>query len=185
MNDFLCGLKRGLKNPKALIIIGVFGIFLIGVSSFFGGDKKETEAVKSSVNFSEEEYCEDLENKVKRIVSDITGDKKPTVVVTLKSGIKYSYADSLKEDDESRTNEKSEEKSKSSSKTYITVKSSDGGEEPLIVTYAMPEIRGVAVICDGGDDEVTNEKIKNAVTAAFNITSKRVFITGGTTYEKG
>ncbi len=185
MNDFLCGVKNGLKSPKALIIIGVFGILLIGISSVFGGDKTQTETVKKTVNFSEEDYCEDLENKVKKIVTDITGDKKPTVVVTLKSGIKYSYADSLKEDDESRTNEKSEEKSKSSSKTYITVKSSDGGEEPLIVTYMMPEIRGVAVICDGGDDAGINEKIKNAVTAAFNITTKRVFITGGTTYEKG
>ena len=185
MNDFLSGIKKGIKSPKALIIMGIFGIFLIGVSSVFGGEKKETETVKSTINFSEEDYCEDLENKVKRIVTDITGDKKPTVVVTLKSGIKYSYADSLKEDDESRTGENSEEISKSSSKTYITVKTRDGGEEPLIVTYTMPEIRGVAVICDGGDDDEIGEKIKNAVTAAFNITSKRVFITGGTTYEKG
>ena len=184
MSDFLRSLKKGLKSPKALVIIGVFGIFLIGISSIFGGDKKEVQTVEYAVNFSEEDYCEDLENKVKRIVTDITGDRKPTVVVTLKSGIKYSYADSLKEDDESRKGEKSEEKSKSSSKTYITVKSQDGGEEPLIITYAMPEIRGVAVICDEGDDAEINEKIKNAVTAAFNITSKRVFITGGATYEK-
>ena len=46
------------------------------------------------------------------------------------------------------------------------------------------EIRGVAVVCRGGDDELINEKIKNAVTAALNITSKRVYIAGGTDNEK-
>ena len=185
MNEFICNIKKGVRSPKALIIIGICGILLIGLSSFFGADKGEKEIEKIAINFDEEDYCESLESKVKEIVTDITGDRKPTVVVTLKSGIKYSYADSFKEDDESRTSENSEEINKSSSKTYITVKSSDGGEEPLVVTYMMPEIRGVAVICDGGDDTLINEKIKNAVTAAFNITSKRVFITGGTTYEKG
>ena len=48
----------------------------------------------------------------------------------------------------------------------------------------MPEVRGVAVVCRGGDDELINEKIKNAVTAALNITSKRVYIAGGTDNEK-
>ena len=47
------------------------------------------------------------------------------------------------------------------------------------MTAEMPEVRGVAIVCEGGDDEQINEKIKNAVTAALNITSKRVYIAGG------
>ena len=61
---------------------------------------------------------------------------------------------------------------------YITVKTADGGEKALIVTTQMPEIRGVAVVCQGGDDEALREKIKNAVTSALNITSQRVYICG-------
>ena len=68
--------------------------------------------------------------------------------------------------------------------SYITVKTADGGEQALLVTAEMPEVRGVAVVCRGGDDELINEKIKNAVTAALNITSKRVYIAGGTDNEK-
>ena len=45
-------------------------------------------------------------------------------------------------------------------------------------------MRGVAVVCEGGDDEIINEKITNAVTAALNITSKRVYIAGGSFNEK-
>lgn len=183
MNNIFERLKGITKNPKLLLIIGLAGILLIGVSSLFSSDKKE-EKVKAK-EFSAEAYCESLEEKVGEIVADITGDKKPTVVVTLASGIRYSYADSTEEDFSSQTGEKNEQKSESSTKTYITVKSADGGEEPLVLTCLMPEIRGVAVICKGGDDEIFAQKIENAVTAALNITSKRVFITGGTTYEKG
>ena len=48
-----------------------------------------------------------------------------------------------------------------------------------MVTQNMPQVRGVAVICDGGDDIQLSEKINNAVCAAINITSKRVYIAGG------
>ena len=44
----------------------------------------------------------------------------------------------------------------------------------------MPEVRGVAIVCEGGDNEIIAEKIQNTVTAALNITSKRVSIAGGT-----
>jgi len=42
----------------------------------------------------------------------------------------------------------------------------------------MPQVRGVAIVCDGGDNQILNEKILNTVTAALNITSKRVYICG-------
>ena len=69
-------------------------------------------------------------------------------------------------------------------KATVTVKTADGGEQALLVTTEMPQVRGVAVVCEGGDDEIINEKITNAVTAALNITSKRVYIAGGSFNEK-
>ena len=66
----------------------------------------------------------------------------------------------------------------------VLVTPADGGEQALLVTTEMPQVRGVAVVCEGGDDEIINEKITNAVTAALNITSKRVYIAGGSFNEK-
>lgn len=40
-----------------------------------------------------------------------------------------------------------------------------------------PTVRGVAVVCDGGDDPVTKEKIIDVVTKALNISSSRVSVT--------
>lgn len=173
-------IKALTKNPKLLIVLGVCGIVLIFLSSLFssGGEKKETATSKE--NYTAEQYCIDLENDIKDIVTSITGDKKPTVVITLESDIRYSYVSADQTDTSSSNGDTNNQSSQSKKQSYITVKTSDGGEQALIITKIMPEVKGVAIICSGGNNEATSEKIKNAVTAALNITSKRVYISGGT-----
>ena len=178
-------IKKISKNPKLLIILGISGILLIFISSLFSGDKNDEKSnVKSDETYTTNEYCAMLEDDIKDIVTGITDDKNPTVVVTLESGIRYSYASADETDTSSSTGSANDQSSESKKQSYITVKNADGGEEALLFTELMPEVRGVAVICDGGDDETVAEKVRNAVTAALNITSKRVYIAGGSAYEK-
>lgn len=40
-----------------------------------------------------------------------------------------------------------------------------------------PTVRGVAVVCDGGENPVTKEKVIDVVTKALNISSSRVSVT--------
>ncbi|MBQ9247550.1 MAG: hypothetical protein IJ171_03075 [Ruminococcus sp.] len=40
-----------------------------------------------------------------------------------------------------------------------------------------PKVRGVVVVCDGGDDPVTASRVLEAVTKALNISSDKVCIT--------
>jgi len=177
MNEFFGKYISKLRSPKGLIIAGLVGILLIFFSSFIGGNEKK-EQVKTNAEITPEEYCLELEQDICDIVSGITGSKRVTAVVTLDSGIRYSYADT-KEEISSDKNEKEHQSSNSELKEgYITVKTSDGGEQALLITTQMPEIRGVAIVCEGGDNPIINEKILNTVTAALNITSKRVYICG-------
>ncbi len=174
-------IKKLIQNPRLLIVIGLGGILLIFVSSFFGEkDNSAEKSNQSSVTYTAEQYCEKLQKDIKNIVIGITGDKNPTVVITLESGIKYSYASADETDVSSSVGSVTDQSSESKKQSYITIKTADGGEQALVVTEIMPEVRGVAIICDGGGNETTAEKIKNAVTAALNITSKRVYISGGT-----
>ncbi len=176
-------LSGGIKNPKILIIGGLLGIMLIFLSQC-NGKEESVNVGKEVTAVSAEEYRDSLENEVKRIVTDISGDENPTVVVTLESGIRYSYADVSETSSSVSTSQSGESNSENSTRSYITVRDPDGGEKALLLTEIMPKVRGVAVICNGGDDETTAQKIEGAVTAAFNITSKRVYIAGGKGYEK-
>lgn len=174
-------IKKIIGNPKLLIVLGISGILLIFVSSLFSRETKtDSKTTASNTTYTAEQYTEMLENDIKNIVTSITGDKNPTVVITLESGIRYSYASADETDTSSSTGSTNDQSSESKKQSYITVKTADGGEQALIVTEIMPEVRGVAIICSGGNEEATAEKIKNAVTSALNITSKRVYISGGT-----
>lgn len=179
MNELNFKFLKSLKSPKALVIAGLVGIALIFISSLFGSGS-DSEKNESKVGFSAEEYCLELETDIKKLVSEITGSKNVSVVVTLENSVSYSYADikeevsSDKKGDTSATDTELKE-------SYITVKTADGGEQALLITENMPEIRGVAIVCEGGDSELINEKILNTVTAALNITKKRVYICGRNT----
>ena len=177
MNNLIAKYKEKLKNPKILIFIGIAGVLLIFLSSFITKENKVTNGV--AVEMTAEEYRKGLEKSIKEIVKQITGSKKVTVVVTLESGMKYKYADITEGSSADKTDDGTTSSSSELKQGYVTVKTADGGEQALIVTTQMPEVRGVAIVCTGGDNAVTAEKIKNAVTAALNITSHRVHIAGG------
>ncbi len=179
MNNKLIKYKDIFKNPKALVIIGLIGILLIFLSSL-GKDSEDTFATTNlDMGISSSEYREQIEDDVKEIVKKITGSRDVTVVVTLESGMRYKYAD-IKEGSSQDKSENSNTSTSSEIKqNYITIKTADGGEQALLVTTQMPEIRGVAIVCVGGDNELIAQKIENTVTAALNITSQRVFIAGG------
>ena len=165
MANIIERLKSG--KGRAIFIIGIAGIVLIYLSSFFGGEKKES----TDVTDSTAAYCEGLENEIEEIVKSITGSRKVSVVITLDSGKQYVYAD------EGRTTKTEKEDDREQS--YTIIRSSDGEEKGLLVTEYMPTVRGAAIVC-GNLNSVLEEKIRAAVTAALDISDKKVFITSTT-----
>ncbi len=177
MNDILNKYVSKLRSPKTLIIVGILGIALIFISSFPGkGETVEKPDTAGAV--TAQEYREQLEKDIADMVTDITGSKRVSVIVTLENGVKYSYADTKEKTASDKTDNAVKSSDTELREGYVTVKTKDGGEQALLITEQMPEIRGVAVVCEGGDLEPINEKIKNTLTAALNITSKRVYICG-------
>ena len=142
-----------VKNPKILIALGLTGILLICLPSFFGG-KKKTET-KDSGEISIEEYRAGLEKSVEEIVSSITGSKSVKVVITLESGIIYSYADTNEGVSANKTGSGQESTSSESKQSYITVKTADGGEQALLVTTEMPQVeRAETAVKNAVENEV-------------------------------
>lgn len=166
MTAALDKIKR-LDRSKWLVAAGLCGLLLLAVSSLT--PKRET-AVPTAA-FSAEDYREKTEQSVRMLVQKITGDRKATVVVTLESGLRYDYA--------AAGNTASASDSQSKTVDYPTLRDADGSEQPLTVTEYMPKIRGVAVVCRGGNSAQVANRVSAAVTAALQITSKRVYITGG------
>jgi len=179
MNNLISKYIDIFKKPKTLIILGISGILLIFLSSL-SGNKSDSQVKEVTPSISAQEYKAELEKDIKEIVKGITGSKNSTVVITLESGISYEYADTNEGSSSDKTDNQTTTSSSETKQGYITVKNTDGSEQAILVTARMPEVRGVAIVCEGGDNQAIAEKIQNTVTAALNITSKRVYVAGGT-----
>lgn len=125
MDRLIEKITGAVKNPKILIALGLTGILLICLPSFFGGSKKNETVRGGEINV--EEYRAGLEKSVEEIVSSITGSKSVKVVITLESGIIYSYADTNEGVSANKTGSGQESTSSESKQSYITVKTADGG----------------------------------------------------------
>lgn len=167
MKEKIAKLLSDKKTARIIIVAGIIGIALIFLSNL--SSEKEEQLPEKTV-FSEEEYCQSLEKKIEDMVFGICGDASATVTVTLDTGIVYEYASEIKEKDSKDDGRQSAENEKS----YITVRDKNGSEAPLVITSYMPRVRGVSVICFADDNSA--EKIKNAVSAALDITSRKIYV---------
>lgn len=168
------------RYKKAIIVAGLIGIALIFLSGLLKGCNEEKSTVE--IDNAADKYAQQLERSLTGIVSNIQGSGKTKVLVTIENSKEIVYATEEKKNTQA-TEDKSDgqttkkKESDDVEKKYITVKGSDGTEKALAITEIQPAIKGVVVICEGGEDSVVAQRIINAVTTALHITSGRVFVT--------
>jgi stage III sporulation protein AG len=175
-------LAKNETYRRAIIIAAFVGIALIFLSSLFRNDG--TSATKTATNqtgITAEQYAANLEKSLTDIVSRIQGAGEAKVLVTLERSTEYVYAT-----EEKKSNQTAEDKSGGSATknevnvdtetTYILVKDADGAQKAIPITEVQPVIKGVVVVCDGGDNPAVQQNIISAVTTALDITSVRVCV---------
>ncbi|MBW7573467.1 stage III sporulation protein AG [Caproiciproducens faecalis] len=167
---------------KIIIVAGLVGIAFIFLSSYLNNYHTDnTKTVSSQPTVTAEQYAEELETSLTDLVTRIQGAGAAKVLVTLERSTQYVYAT-----EEKKSNQTTEDKSDGSTTkneandntetTYILVKDADGAQKALAVTEVQPIIKGVVVVCDGGDNPVVQQDIISAVTTALDITSVRVCV---------
>lgn len=166
---------------KIIIIGGLIGIAFIFLSGYLNNDHTDTKTVSSQPVVTAEQYATELETSLTDIVTRIQGAGTAKVLVTLERSTQYVYAT-----EEKRSNQTTEDKSDGSTTkneandntetNYILVKDADGAQKALAVTEVQPIIKGVVVVCDGGDNPTVQQDVISAVTTALDITSVRVCV---------
>lgn len=170
------------KKIKIVVILGLLGIFLIFISNFLNFEGKKNSNLKSCEKVSDEIKQERLQKNLENIVSSIHGAGKARVLITFESSSQTVYAVEEKKNKETSEDKSDGEitrkkESDDCEKKYITVKDSDGVERALAVTEIEPKVKGVIIICPGGDDMLVKSRIISAITTSLNISKKQVCVT--------
>lgn len=178
--------KEKKEKIAILFLLGVFFLLVATPVSSITSDKNtlttntnstETEEIKQNVK--NDEYISMLENKLEQTIEGMEGAGKVHVMITLEdSGEKIldknqpyeSSSEFVKEDG------KESEISTIQSDSQTVLIDVDGDTSPIIIQERYPDIEGVVVVCEGGDDSKTSLRIKEAVQALFSIDTHKIVV---------
>lgn len=158
--------ERLMKDKKSFftVVVGIAGMVLILLSElplFSEEMKKSEDGANTYINHS-------LEEQTEKLVSEISGAGKVSVMLTYESSEEKVWAKD--KDTRRKPGEESDESEK-----HIIIDAADG-ETGLAVKVVYPRVRGVAVVCTGGDDPIVRGEIKALLSALFDIGSNRISI---------
>ena len=157
----------GIKGIGYILLALAAGIILLVLPS--GSDSKSDE--KNLIPASAEEYTEYLEKKTKKIVNQMTG-KSCTVMITLKNGYSYAYANDIKYSADSSADGTVTKKDETREYVVVTV---DGDGQLVLTKEIMPVLCGIAVICpDGSYEDVL--KITETLKALYGLSSGKISV---------
>lgn len=179
--SFFSKLSENESYRKVIIIAGLIGIALIFLSGFFKNSNAPPKTDTPQGVVTSQQYATQLETRITDILTTMQGVGKAKVLVTLEQSTEYVYATEGK-----KSNQTTEDKSGSSTvkseandnteTKYTLVKDADGTQKALPITEVQPIVKGVVVVCDGGDNPVVQQNVISAVTTALNITTVRVCV---------
>lgn len=153
--------KFSWKLPKKnqLVILLLFGILLVVIAmpTEKKEEKKAEENGKAEENF-DESYERNTERRLERILKEAVGVGNVKVMITYKAS-----SEKVVEKDREENGE-----------TTIYDSVSGGGQSPYVSKEISPQIEGVVVIAEGGENAVTVKNITEAVQALFDVDTHKI-----------
>ena len=140
-----------LRGKGLLLLLAALGILLL----LFGGTGAGENAAPSGTPdllTEAEEYRTSLEKELETLCASVRGVGKIDILLTVGGSSYAVYA-------------------KNASGDYTAV-----GGECILLAREYPEVRGVAVVCDGGADPAVRAELASLIGAALNIGSNRIYI---------
>lgn len=160
------------KKRLLAAVLLLSGAAALVLSEMTEKEKVTQVTVTTTAAYNTDEYVADLENRLVSMISSIDGAGETKVMITLESGSEevylhnYDYGENIDPSGKNIIERKDE---------YVIV-DGDSGENGIVVKIAEPKIRGVAVVCKGGDSDSVRVRIVETVTALLDISSARVSV---------
>ncbi|NLL00276.1 MAG: stage III sporulation protein AG [Clostridiales bacterium] len=182
---------KDIGIPK-LILIFLAGVLLIllTIPGLIGEDKKgqEKNIVRESsdlqngtntTSYDSNTYISELEGRLENILRKVNGIGEVEVMITIKASkeqiplkdVPYTQEGLNEVDGEggSRTNNRIQKE-----ESTVLVTNEDGNSQPYILQEKEPEVEGILIIAEGGDNVLIIKDIMEAAEVLFNIPAHKV-----------
>ena len=151
------------KNKKnQLLILLLIGVLLIVIAMPTNEKKEENEKASSQTKEATQAAASQLEKKLEVFLSKVEGAGQVEAMITYKGSA-----------------EKIVEKDEGEEETTVFENGTGGEQLPYVKKELMPEVEGIVVITEGGDNAVVVRNITEAVQALFDVDTHKIKIMKG------
>ncbi|CCX88377.1 putative stage III sporulation protein AG [Clostridium sp. CAG:590] len=188
--DMIRDIKLDADKKEKIVIFFLLGVFFLLIAtpvSDLTGNRKKQKSTKTGTSQQTQQkkiqekdaYITALENKLEQTIEGMEGAGKVDVMITLKdNGEKILDKNQPYESEEETNTEENKESKKNriQNNQETVLVETEGNTEPIIVRELYPDIEGVVVVCEGGDNSALTVKIKEAVQALFSIDAHKIVV---------
>lgn len=179
--DFWEKCKRKKGSP---VLIGLLvGLLLLVITWPDNSSKNQniqaktgTQTAENNVKSAEDlaqKRTQILEQKLEEVLREVDGVGEVKVMITLRSCGEYIVEKDTRTSDNKNTQDQSGDKSTADAQDFeentVFEKQENGAETPYVKEITEPEVEGVIVAAEGGNNAKTAADITDAVVALFGI----------------
>lgn len=149
-------LLTGNKNKITVALLAVLGVLMIMISTLFGADTVNADEEYTDIGF----YTEYLEKRICELCDSIYGVSEPKVFLTLDSSSEQIYqTDGISD--------------------FLILTNNDG-EYAVKLCEIYPKVRGIAIVCGGGEIPRIQETVTDLLSAALGLPKNKIKVAGST-----
>ncbi len=178
--DQAATLLRGVFQKKnAIFYLGLAGILLIFCSDwlFSSGKSEQTPQPTPEPQAAQPSQTErELEQRLAEMIGAVQGAGKVRVMITLENDGETVYACDEQSDAETSLGTDGVTERRQAYENRHVLVNAEGGEQPLVETSLLPEVKGAAVVCEGGDDITVIKRVTELVSVVLRLPTNRVCV---------
>lgn len=162
-NELLSALRslQNNKNRTALAVtVGVMAMLLLLLSELLPSDNTQKTTASTVQTAAASQYQAQLEQQLEGLISQLQGAGRTTVMVTLTTGEETIYAVDTQTGDLQQQ------------ETHVLLQ--DGSA--LAETAYLPQVCGVAVLCEGGGDVRVAARITELLHSLLDLPANRICV---------
>lgn len=188
IHELLEKLHFGKWKKDQILILFLAGVLLLVIAIPTKERQTKEERTKESKTetsasgtAAEDDYTRYLEEHLSEVLSQMEGAGEVTVMITLASSAEKVVEKDVEAGEETVTESDSQggtRTTRNSTSTESSVYTGDeaDGQKPYVSKEITPQVEGVVVLAQGGDNSVVVQNITEAVQALFGIDTHKIRI---------
>ena len=163
---------KSIKNIELIVAVIFIGIILL---IFFSGNLFSSSKDNNTVTITLSEYSNALETKMEKILSQISGAGKVSVMLTFETGVEIITATTVN----NQTNTVTDEYSGGYRQTESITESNSPvivGGEAVVLKEIQPKVKGAIIVSEGADSVYVKIELIKAVSTLLNLETENIEI---------